>query len=269
MLMLSWNDVWVKPCLHLPLLHLSWLLVSLVLHPSLSKTTARVSNSGFPPFCNTLSSSAVCPASLLLPSTSDCTLHLSLLLPLCVCLRTGRSVCVCVCMNVLVCTVICVFGRKMSVTGFEREHVCPRTYRIPTLYPATPFPSHSASLAPPPPSPFSMLHTARPTKCYTKKPISTHMLLPRFTHPPRAPTYSYTGFDLLWPSFAQYVVNLQHSLMLLTFLRDAVYMLYCPAQSIRKMHLCNVTEIILITVLWKHCPYSFPLPLTCVQAHNI
>lgn len=128
------------------------------------------------------------------PQTALCTFPFY---SLCVSVCVQAGVCECVCMNVLVCTVICVFGRKMSVTGFEREHVCPRTYRIPTLYPATPFPSHSASLAPPPPSPFSMLHTARPTKCYTKKPISTHMLLPRFTHPPRAPTYSYTGFDLL------------------------------------------------------------------------
>lgn len=123
------------------LLHL--IPASLFLPPLQRKTTAAASESGFP-LRNTLSSLAACS----LPSFPK--LHLSLYFPLCVCLCRDK----CVCERARAYTHPCVW-EKMSVTGFEREHVCPGTCQT-----NPPYFAFSA-----PPLRLSALPAAWPTKC--------------------------------------------------------------------------------------------------------
>ena len=157
---LTRRELSFSPDLQLPLLHLASVSTSSTNPhhlPLRATTTAAASESGFP-LCNTL----FLFCSLYLPppahSISDHTLHLSLSFPLCVRLRTDGCACVCECARAY--THPCVW-EKMSVTGFEREHVCPGTYRTP------PLPSNSASLAPPPPPPpHRPPSSSRPAKCH-------------------------------------------------------------------------------------------------------
>lgn len=97
----------------------------------------------------------------------------------------------------------------MSVTGFEREHVCPGTYLTP------PLPSYSASLAPPPPLrlPSLSFTPLLGLQSVTKTPISAHMLVPCTSFGGLLPIPSQKLISS--PAhylFASFVVKLHHSL---------------------------------------------------------
>lgn len=159
-MLLSWNELWFQALS--PPFTPSPLLPSASLPPpptpcphppsqKMQKTAKQQQdhlNQGFPS-ATPFSSSAACPTS---PGPHSAPFPFISF----VCLFAHRQACVWTCerVNALVRTRICMFERRMSVTGFEREHVCPRTYQIPTPCPLL-F-SHSASLAPPPPSPSSI-----------------------------------------------------------------------------------------------------------------
>lgn len=133
-----------------------------------------------------------------------------------VCLFVHGQVCVRVCARAY--THPCVW-EKMSVTGFEREHVCPGTNQTP------PLPSHSPSLTPPLPlRPSALCFTC----CSAYKVPQRRQSVPTCCCPALhflfcfSPSlvFGASAFPdkvdfILLPSFALFAVNPHHSLTLL------------------------------------------------------